>query len=118
VRSDGGSTWFGWDGSSPVEESDTSGRTTRRVFEGDQFTPMLESASAGRWRLLATEASGAPWFFLDAEGAHGELELTTWGQAARQVGEPGQLRFAGQRADADTGLSYNRHRYYVPELAQ
>jgi RHS repeat-associated protein len=35
---------------------------------------------------------------------------------ASRTGQPGRLRFAGQRADELTGLYYNRHRYYAPDL--
>ncbi|WP_438011983.1 RHS repeat-associated core domain-containing protein [Sorangium sp. So ce321] len=116
--SDGSSTWFGWDASAPVEERSSNGAVVRRVFDDDEHTPLLESVGPGAWRMVATDATGTPFFFLGRDGAHGEIELSTWGRVAFARGETGALRFAGQRADAETGLVYNRHRYYLPEIGQ
>ncbi|WP_437878907.1 PAAR-like domain-containing protein [Sorangium sp. So ce513] len=111
-----GSTWFGWDGDSIVEERTSSGRTTRRVFDAPGHVPLLESQDGASFRLVATDAAGTPWLYLDAAGQVAEIDLTTWGEVAHARGEPGALRFAGQRADELTGLHYNRYRYYAPDL--
>ncbi|AUX45321.1 hypothetical protein SOCE26_068030 [Sorangium cellulosum] len=118
IGSDGRSTWFGWDASALVEERSSDGSVVRRVFESDEHTPLLESAGPGRWRLVATDATGAPWFLVGRDADHGGIELSTWGNVSWQRGEVTALRFAGQRFDPETGLVYNRHRYYAPELAQ
>jgi RHS repeat-associated protein len=116
--SEGRSTWFGWDGAAPVEERRTDGTVVRRVFESNGHTPLLERGADGDWRLLATDAVGTPWFQLGTQGRHAELDLGTWGNVASSRGERTQLRFAGQRFDDETGLAYQRHRYYDPEIAQ
>lgn len=47
-------------------------------------------------------------------------ELSAWGAVARvaeaEIDNP--LRFQGQYEDAETGLLYNRHRYYDPHVAR
>jgi RHS repeat-associated protein len=117
VMSFGGeSVWFGWDGDSAVEEVFGEGRSVRRVFADDGFTPMLEARAAGDFRAVVTDAAGTPWLFLAPDGVIDEIDLGARGEVARKTGDPGTLRFAGQRYDAPTGLFYNRHRYYDPSL--
>ncbi|APR79160.1 Hypothetical protein A7982_04507 [Minicystis rosea] len=114
---DAGSTWFGWDGESAVEEIHTGGRRVQRVFDDTGYTPLLEAQDDAGFRLVATDAAGTPYLFVGADGeAIGEQDLTTWGALARRDGVASSLRFAGQRADAMTGLHYNRYRYYAPDL--
>jgi RHS repeat-associated protein len=111
------STWFGWDGDSIVEERPTSGRVTTRVFDrAEPHRPLLEAQDGASFRMVATDAASTPWLYVDEDGALSEIDLTTWGETAFTSGEPGALRFAGQRADALTGLFYNRNRYYAPDL--
>jgi len=113
---DGASTWFGWEGDAVVEERSTLGKTTYRVFGADGHTPLLEGEPQRPWKLIAHDAASTPWLYIDAEGSRCGIELTTWGLVAAKDGEPGNLRFAGQRADELTGLHYNRNRYYAPDL--
>ncbi|MFO0588751.1 MAG: PAAR-like domain-containing protein [Polyangiaceae bacterium] len=112
----GASTWFGWDRDVAVEERPTSGGGRRRLFGEDGFTPVAEGGEDGQWQLFATDAASTPFAGIGGDGAVSRLDLTTWGQVASASGDATNLRFAGQRADATTGLHYNRHRYYAPEL--
>jgi RHS repeat-associated protein len=71
--------------------------------------------------MIASDAAGTPWLYAGkgttSDGLDiAELDLSTWGEVVRSDGKPGTLRFAGQRADERTGLHYNRHRYYAPDL--
>ncbi|WP_437805770.1 PAAR-like domain-containing protein [Sorangium sp. So ce1078] len=116
LRSDGTSTWFGWDGDSVVEERPSAGHAVRRVFREDGYTPIAELEGEAGWRLVATDAASTPWLYLSADGAVASLDLDPMGKEVRVEGRVGLLRFAGQRADVETGLRYNRHRYYSPEL--
>ena len=113
---DGASTWFGWDGDVTVEERPTAGGGCRRVFGEDGYTPVAEGAPDDDWQLFANDAASTPWAGVDGEGAVSRLDLSTWGEVASASGDATTLRFAGQRADATTGLHYNRHRYYAPDL--
>ena len=112
---EGVTTWFGWEGDSTVEEVVTTGQRTRRVFGPDGFTPIVEDGDEGS-RMIACDGTGTPWLLLDQAGQAASLELTTWGELAHADGKATTLRYAGQRADVLTGLSYNRNRYVAPDL--
>ncbi|MFT3770327.1 MAG: RHS repeat-associated core domain-containing protein [Minicystis sp.] len=113
---DGTSVWFGWDGSSVVEERLTTGETTRRVFNDDGYTPLLETGPDAAWRMVLADAASAPWAYVAPDLRCSVIDLRAWGEVAATTGQPGRLRFAGQRADELTGLHYNVHRYYAPDL--
>jgi RHS repeat-associated protein len=114
-------TYFGWDGDSAVEECvDTPiGRregAVRRVFADDGYTPLLE-AVGDDVRMVVTDAASTPWYYVDREAQSlAAIDLTAHGKVALASGRPGTLRFAGQRAEAATGLHYNRYRHYAPDL--
>jgi RHS repeat-associated protein len=116
LRSDGSSTFFGWDRDSLVEHAGPGGDRERRVFDDDGYTPLLDSVDGRSWRLVASDFARTPWLFLGSGGDVAELELTALGEDARVTGHAGRMRYAGQHADDDTGLRYNHHRYYAPEL--
>ncbi|MCA9619243.1 MAG: DUF4150 domain-containing protein, partial [Myxococcales bacterium] len=115
LSSTGTSTFFGWDGNALVEEDVTDGEAVRRIYDDFNVTPIAERRG-GRWHLVATDAASTPWAYVDDQGAAADVDLGSWGKVARSSGDAGSLRFAGQRYDATTGLHYNRHRYYDPEL--
>lgn len=108
-------TWFGWEGERLVDERTSDGGAVLRVYADDGVVPLLES-TGGPWKMIATDSAATPWFLLGADGRTAEIDLTTWGQVARESGESTLLRFAGQRADLATGLAYNKQRYYAPDL--
>jgi RHS repeat-associated protein len=112
----GTTTWFGWDGNALVDEQTTTGGRVMRVFAEDGYTPLMEARDEKGFSLVATDATGTPFLYVGKDGETSDLELSTWGEVARANGEIGTLRFAGQRADAVTGLHYNRNRYYAPDL--
>ncbi|WP_437821806.1 RHS repeat-associated core domain-containing protein [Sorangium sp. So ce1078] len=116
IRSDGVSTYFGWDRDAAVEEVYSTGGSSRYVFRDDGYTPLLARGVEGGWQLVATDAVSTPWLYLGADGAISAIDLDPLGNDARVEGRPPPLRFAGQRADVETGLRYHRHRYYAPEL--
>ncbi|AUX31047.1 MULTISPECIES: PAAR-like domain-containing protein [Sorangium] len=118
LRSDGTSTFFGWDGDAVVEEVHSDGSSVRYVFADDGYTPLLVSAGErdDGWRIVATDAVATPWLYLNADGEIDAIDLDPWGNDARVEGKVPPLRFAGQRADKETGLRYHRHRVYSPEL--
>ncbi|XXS94810.1 DUF6531 domain-containing protein [Sorangium sp. So ce362] len=116
VRSDGASTWFGWDDQTQVEEVSSAGASARRVFADDELTPLLEGSAAGAWRSIVTDATATPWLMVDPTGAATGQDLGALGAVTRREGPFTALRFAGQRHDELTGLTYHRARYYSPEL--
>jgi RHS repeat-associated protein len=117
AKTDAGVTCFFWDDDACVEVRRPGEAPRLSVFGPGGFEPLLESTPQGVWRLAATDHAGTPWFFLGADGTTAELELTAWGRVARAQGDVGHARLAGQHADDVAGLSYQRHRWYAPDLA-
>ncbi|NMO00482.1 RHS repeat protein [Gordonia sp. TBRC 11910] len=64
---------------------------------------------------IVADLNGAPTELIDPVTGEvaGRASASVWGQA-RWVGASTVLRFAGQQYDAETGLHYNRYRYYNP----
>ena len=116
VRNDGSSTWYGWDRGVPVEEVGSGSTAVRRVFADNEITPLLESREAGRWSSIVSDATSTPWLSVDATGATSGQDLGALGAVTRSDGLFTALRFAGQRHDEITGLTYNRCRYYSADL--
>ncbi|GAB17802.1 hypothetical protein GOEFS_039_00360 [Gordonia effusa NBRC 100432] len=65
---------------------------------------------------IVADLNGAPTELIDPASGQiaGRASSTVWGQT-RWTGASTVLRFAGQQFDPETGLHYNRHRYYHPE---
>lgn len=69
---------------------------------------------------------GTPQYLSDPAGDIAvEMSYKAWGEAreviseaAKATGITNPLRFQGQYYDAETGLHYNRHRYYDPQLGR
>ncbi|WP_234385237.1 RHS repeat-associated core domain-containing protein [Paracidovorax avenae] len=83
-------------------------------------------AHATRIRHFLCDHLGTPIALVDANGPQAGLvtwaaTYHAWGAVREEydphgVGQP--IRFQGQQLDAETGLHYNRHRYYDPLLGQ
>ncbi|WP_051305042.1 RHS repeat-associated core domain-containing protein [Chitinilyticum litopenaei] len=73
-----------------------------------------------------TDHLGTPQELLDAEGNLAwSADYKAWGEAraaiseaAKRAGISNPLRFQGQYFDHETGLHYNRHRYYDPSVGR
>lgn len=91
------------------------------VYHPGSFQPfaLLEQRQGEKTNYLYDcDPNGAPIRLIDTEGKlvwHHRMEA--WGkpgpQLVNQVENP--LRFQGQYYDSETGLHYNRYRYYDPE---
>jgi RHS repeat-associated protein len=115
-----GSTYFAWDGDQVVEERRGGGQRLW-VFEPDTFD--LVALFEGRGALFAvTGPAGAPRELVHADGRCAwAARHSAWGVVEDVVAEPGvdcPLRFEGQWFDEETGLHYNRHRYYDPQVGR
>ena len=93
------------------------------VYYPGSFQPLaLLTKEAGRkesWHYHC-DPNGAPVRLTSLQGEIVWSEKTgVWGEKgevyADRISNP--LRFQGQYFDAETGLHYNRHRYYDPEIA-
>ncbi|XYH94178.1 RHS repeat-associated core domain-containing protein [Sorangium sp. So ce1128] len=127
-------TRFYWDRHVPVHEVRTrEGEAVVEertyVFDGGSAVPLAhcETRRAGgdvasRWYHYVNDPLGTPERLLDERGdVAGELRLSAWGKRIEGSGKEGvttPLRFLGQYADEETGLVYNRHRYYDPEVGR
>jgi RHS repeat-associated protein len=127
-------TRFFWDRHVPVHEvrtrpGDPVVEERTYVFEGRSAHPLAHCEvrrsgedTSSRWLHYVNDPLGTPERLLDERGAiAGELRLSAWGQvdAPGAAGAaPTPIRFLGQYADEETGLVYNRHRYYDPETGR
>jgi RHS repeat-associated protein len=90
------------------------------LFEPESFTPMAKLLGAQQFGIVSDHL-GAPIAMVDAQG---ELawsgEIGVWGRMRGLHGEAQAcpFRWPGQYEDAETGLYYNRFRYYEPESGQ
>ncbi len=74
-------------------------------------------ASHGPWVHYVPGPADLPALLLSGDGAVlSRVESTVWGAATFRGPVATPLRFLGQYFDEDTGLSYNRFRYYDPAL--
>ncbi|WP_330996535.1 RHS repeat-associated core domain-containing protein, partial [Burkholderia diffusa] len=109
--------------------------TTHYVYEPGSFTPLLRvtgPAVLEDGENEAPEITSLAYYHCDQIGTPQELtdeagevawsaRYQAWGEAREVIGEAARkagianpLRFAGQYFDRETGLHYNRHRYYDP----
>ncbi|MBZ4407621.1 DUF6531 domain-containing protein [Myxococcus sp. XM-1-1-1] len=124
-------TWFYWDGERLAAEHASDGRLRIHVYGAhDALVPLLfvdyehpeAHPSTGRVYTLFTSPNGTPTRIEDARGQpvwratriepYGHVEV----DAASTVDCP--LRMVGHYHDAETGLFYNRFRYYEPRLGR
>ncbi|MFP1797375.1 RHS repeat-associated core domain-containing protein, partial [Lonsdalea quercina] len=113
-----------WDGDqiAEVRHYRQGQQTSRRhwVHNGWELVVQQRHTAAGGWEtdFVSSAPNGAPQALYDSEG---ELrwqapKATLWGQrtvAETESADPG-LAFAGQLRDSESGLCYNRFRYYDP----
>lgn len=127
-----GARWteFFWDTDRLAAELRDDGRLRVYVYADDfSLTPWLAidydavdaEPGSGKLFYLVCDQRGAPVAALDAEGRRvWSARLEPYGLA--RVDGAGDfelgLRLAGQYWDAESGLCYNRFRYYCPELGR
>jgi RHS repeat-associated protein len=70
-----------------------------------------------RFYAIVTDLVGSPTELTNPDGTlAGHQQHTLWGQTSWRGRADTPLRFPGQYADPETGLHYNQHRYYDPEV--
>ncbi|KWO37537.1 hypothetical protein WT95_05395 [Burkholderia stagnalis] len=131
-----GLTLYGWDGDTLAYETSWDKReTTHYVYEPGSFTPLVRATGAAAVRDdgdAVAELTSIAYYHCDQIGTPQEVtdeageiawsaRYKAWGEAREVIGEAARkagivnpLRFAGQYFDRETGLHYNRHRYYDP----
>jgi len=127
---------FVWDGNNPLHEWEEENRQeslTTWIFDEGSFVPSAKMTNQGNYSII-TDHLGTPVEAYDEDGEKvWEQELDIYGRVKPRpvVKEWGQVvddgmfgehfipfRYQGQYSDEETGLYYNRHRYYSPELGQ
>ncbi|AZE69565.1 RHS repeat-associated core domain-containing protein [Pseudomonas synxantha] len=121
---DGKTTEFFWQGDKLIAEHHAD-RHRSYIYEPDSFRPLAllegfgpKATTPYHYQL---DHLGTPQELTDTEGeivwsAH----YRAYGQIARlDVGKiDNPLRFQGQYFDQESGLHYNRHRYYNPDIGR
>ncbi|MFG1610226.1 DUF6531 domain-containing protein [Actinoplanes sp. NPDC049265] len=112
---------FAWSGDLMVEQSHSGPgdpAVTSWDYRPDGSAPVAQS-DGDQLRTVITDLIGTPTHLVEPDGAlrwwsRGDL----WGRTADPAGAGTPLRFPGQYFDAETGLHYNRFRYYDPATAR
>lgn len=136
-----GTTTFVWDGNRLLAET-RGARTITYVYEPDSFVPLAQIEShatvgedekpAADIRYYHTDQIGTPHELSNAAGQiEWQASYKVWGNtvtveypeldtANTQQPDPihQPLRFQGQYYDVETGLHYNRFRYYDPDIGR
>jgi len=134
---EGKTTEYVWDGDDLVHErvraadGTVASPVVTWVSEPGAFTPLAKLEGRKRWgivtdhlgtpTMLATEAGKIAWQAqLDVYGVVREESVTGAGSDAARESErtSNPWRYPGQYEDAETGLYYNRFRYYDPETGR
>jgi RHS repeat-associated protein len=108
---------FVWDGNVPIHAVSSDGSRSSWIFEPGRHIPLALIENARLYSVI-TDHLGTPRELIDPVGrvAWG-ARYRVWGQVETTLkGEVTcPLRFQGQWHDEESGLSYNRYRYYDPD---
>jgi len=110
-----GKTQYQWDGNTVIRQWDEA-RAAVWIHEPSSFRP-LAKLQDGRMRPVVPDQLGSPLELWDADGS---LVLSNtyrgWGEVTAEAGPSSEcpIRFLGQWYDEESGLHYNRFRYYDP----
>ncbi|MBK5397405.1 RHS repeat protein [Pseudomonas sp. TH39(2020)] len=124
---DGKTTEFFWQGDNLIAESSRE-HYRSYVYEPGSFRPLAMLDGKGPRKACPfyyqLDHLGTPQELIDFGGeivwsakynAYGKVTRLAFG-GGEQLEQP--LRFQGQYFDAESGLHYNRHRYYDPEVGR
>jgi len=114
----GVTTWL-WSGDVPLHEIGQDRQLITWVFEPESFTP-LGKIQADRGYTIVSDHLGTPRAMFDEEGQIAwRAQLDVWGACRTDVMTAScPWRWPGQYEDEETGLYYNRFRYYDPRAGR
>ncbi|WP_211233783.1 RHS repeat domain-containing protein, partial [Comamonas composti] len=120
-----GTTLYAWDGDTLALERDSQSQTDYLYAPGS-FTPMVQSKQSAddpqpELAWYQCDHLGTPMELTDAQGKTiWEADYGAFGRARVDAGSrvSSHIRFPGQYHDEETGLHYNRYRYYEPETGR
>jgi RHS repeat-associated protein len=87
------------------------------LFEPESFAPLAKLVGERKYSIL-TDHLGTPYVMADAQGKEiwsADIDLYGARQGGTGHAQACPFRFPGQYEDEETGLYYNRFRYYDPE---
>jgi RHS repeat-associated protein len=105
---------FVWDGHTVLHELPSDGDPITWYWEPGTFTPVARE-HAGHLLSVASDHLGTPTEMYDETGAPTwQMHLDVLGSPTFDLGSPDDCpwRWPGQYEDEETGLYYNRRRYY------
>ncbi len=114
-------TFFVWDGAQLIHEySNTESESISWVSEQFGSAPALTRQRGNDYAIICDHL-GTPREAIDSTGrVVTRYRFSAYGESETSTSEPlkMQLRFQGQYADNESGLSYNFYRYYDPQLGR
>ncbi|MFY0582717.1 RHS repeat domain-containing protein [Cystobacter fuscus] len=104
---------FVWDGHVPLHEVASTERVSTWLFEPESFSPLAKEDATGRYAVV-TDHLGTPTEMYDELGQLARrMQLDSFGLGKTDVAvQHCPWRWPGQYEDQETGLLYNRFRYY------
>jgi RHS repeat-associated protein len=110
-----------WDRGAPLHEWTTTsegaaGPITDWIFEPGTLSPMGKRVGTETFAIVCDRLGTPQVMFDDAGRAVWSADVDTYGKLHRLEGRADDVpfRWPGQREDPETGLHYNRYRYYDP----
>ena len=111
----GTTTHFIWDGNVPLHEWTEENEMVTWLFEQDTFVPAAKLVANGECFSIVSDYLGTPMQAYDKNGEKvWEQELDIYGRQRKRPSAFIPFKYQGQYEDAETGLYYNRFRYYDP----
>ena len=113
----GTTTHFVWDGNVPLHEwtEEAEENVVTWLFEQDTFVPAAKLVANGECFSIISDYLGTPMQAYDKKGYKvWEQELDIYGRQRKRPSAFIPFKYQGQYEDAETGLYYNRFRYYDP----
>lgn len=118
-----------WDGDKPLHEwtelevgpeAGSAADVLTWLFEEGSFAPIAKLTVQGAYSIV-TDHLGTPLELYDEHGTKTwQAQLDSYGAVRAGRGKPQDcpFRYQGQYEDVETGLYYNRFRYYDPEAGR
>jgi RHS repeat-associated protein len=111
-------TWI-WDGHVPLHELSSTEEPITWIFEPTRLAPLGKLQGRVRYGII-TDHVGAPAAMFDEAGTLAwQAQLDVYGVTRTDIAKtPCPWRWPGQYEDDETGLYYNRFRYYDPKIGK
>ena len=111
----GTTTHFVWDGNVPLHEWTEENEVVTWLFEQDTFVPAAKPVANSGRSTITSGYFATPFQACDKTGNKvWEQELDIYGRQRERPSAFIPFKYQGQYEDAETGLYYNRFRYYDP----